>query len=407
MSNFLAKKIAYYSTTCLLAKAGSTIQQMPQPNLSYWEQNSFIGRPDLLIIGSGIVGLTAALEYRRRFPKAKILVVERSPIAAGGSTRNAGFACFGSISEILADLENHDEQTVIDLIKSRWDGLALLRKLIGDQNMNYQAIGNYEIFRNQDIPLFESCIAAMPRLNAIMETATRQKEVFKVDSNAIRKFGLGQTQHLIWNKAEGMINTGKMMQTLIGLVRKSNIQIMNGVAVEDLSVEDNQVSVLLDNTWEIKAHHAIVATNGFARQLLPKISVRPARNLVLITQPIDGLKIKGAFHGEGGYYYFRNIDNRILLGGGRHLDLENEATSAFGQNELIKTALLKLLETTILPGESYVVDRWWSGILGVGTQKKPIIEKYHDRLVVAVRMGGMGVAIGSSVGVSAVEKLIV
>ena len=82
---------------------------MPSPNLSYWEQNSFIGRPDLLVIGGGIVGLTSALEFRRRFPEAKIMVVERSPIAAGGSTRNAGFACFGSISEILNDLKNHNE----------------------------------------------------------------------------------------------------------------------------------------------------------------------------------------------------------------------------------------------------------------------------------------------------------
>jgi len=53
-----------------------------------------------------------------------------------------------------------------------------------------------------------------------------------------------------------------------------------------------------------------------------------------------------------------------------------------------------------------IIDRWWSGILGVGTQKKPIIKKTHDRLVVAVRMGGMGVAIGSSVGVSAIDKLV-
>lgn len=379
---------------------------MPQPNLSYWEQNSFIGRPDLLIIGSGIVGLTAALDYRRRFPQASILVVERSPIGAGGSTRNAGFACFGSISEILADLENHDEQIVLDLIKSRWEGLARLRKLVGDQNMNYQGTGNYEVFRDRDIDLYEECHSAMSRLNKLMEAATGEKEVFKEDTQAIHKFGLGQTQHLIWNKAEGMVNTGEMMRNLIGLARKSDIQIINGVTVTDLSAQPNQVSVQLNNTWEIKSANAIVATNGFARQLLPQLSVRPARNLVLITQPVQGLKLKGAFHGEGGYYYFRNVEDRILLGGGRHLDLENEETSEFGQNITIKAALLELLETVVLPGQSYTVDRWWSGILGVGEQKKPIIEKIQDRLVVAVRMGGMGVAIGSSVGVAAVEKLI-
>jgi len=274
------------------------------PNLSYWEHNSFIGRPDLLIIGSGIVGLTAALEYRHRFPLAKILVVERSPIAAGGSTRNAGFACFGSISEILADLENHDEQTVIELIKSRWEGLDRLRKLVGDQNMAYQATGNYELFRHQDRDLFQKCQTAIPRLNELMETATGQREVFKEASHAISNLGLGQTQQLIWNKAEGMIHTGKMMHTLLSLARKADIQILNGVTVNAVLPQNNQVLVSLDNEWEIKAHHAIVATNGFAQQILPDIAVKPARNLVLITQPIIGLKIKGAFHCDGGYYYY-------------------------------------------------------------------------------------------------------
>jgi glycine/D-amino acid oxidase-like deaminating enzyme len=202
-----------------------------------------------------------------------------------------------------------------------------------------------------------------------------------------------------------MINTGKMMRTLVDLTRKAGIQIMNGVTVEKLFNQSNQVSVLLDNNWEINAERVIVATNGFARQLLPELSIRPARNLVLITDPIKGLKIKGAFHGEGGYFYFRNIDNRILLGGGRHLDLKKEETSEFGENKLIKKALLELLDTTILPEIPYTIDRWWSGILGVGEQKKPIVERQKDRLVVAVRMGGMGVAIGSSVGVMAIDKL--
>ncbi len=376
------------------------------PNLSYWEQNTFIGRPDLLIIGSGIVGLTAALEYRRRFPTAKILIVERSPIAAGGSTRNAGFACFGSISEILEDLENHDEQTVIGLIRSRWEGLERLRQLVGDQQMQYQASGNYEVFRDQDEELFRKCLAAIPDMNELMETATGQRLVFKEASRAVTDFGLGQTQQLIWNKAEGMIHTGKMMHTLLTLARKADIQILNGVTVTDVLPQNNQVSVSLNNDWEIKSNHVIVATNGFARQILPDIAVKPARNLVLITEPIIGLKVKGAFHCDGGYYYFRNIDNRILLGGGRHLDPETEETDKFGENKLIKKSLINFLETVILPEQSFNIDRWWSGILGVGIQKKPIIDKYHDRLVVAVRMGGMGVAIGSSVGVAAVDELI-
>lgn len=36
--------------------------------------------------------------------------------------------------------------------------------------------------------------------------------------------------------------------------------------------------------------------------------------------------------------------------------------------------------------------------MGVGTSKQPLIKKLHKNLIVGVRMGGMGVAIGSLVG---------
>jgi hypothetical protein len=36
--------------------------------------------------------------------------------------------------------------------------------------------------------------------------------------------------------------------------------------------------------------------------------------------------------------------------------------------------------------------------MGVGTQKKPIVKQLSNNVYCGVRLGGMGVAIGSSVG---------
>ena len=55
---------------------------------------------------------------------------------------------------------------------------------------------------------------------------------------------------------------------------------------------------------------------------------------MLITKPIKNLHIKGTFHLDKGYYYFRNIDDRILFGGGRNLDFKTEETTEFGQTEI-------------------------------------------------------------------------
>ncbi len=63
------------------------------------------------------------------------------------------------------------------------------------------------------------------------------------------------------------------------------------------------------------------------------------QSIVIFSSKINNLEIKGTFHLDEGYYYFRNIDNRILLGGGRNLDFKSEETSEFGQTELIQNHL--------------------------------------------------------------------
>ncbi|MEI7508538.1 MAG: FAD-dependent oxidoreductase, partial [Flavobacterium sp.] len=69
--------------------------------LSYWEIKNWFSQVDFTIVGSGIVGLHCALNIRERFPASKILILEKGILPQGASTKNAGFACFGSLSEIM------------------------------------------------------------------------------------------------------------------------------------------------------------------------------------------------------------------------------------------------------------------------------------------------------------------
>ena len=115
-------------------------------------------------------------------------------------------------------------------------------------------------------------------------------------------------------------------------------------------------------------------------------------------KPIKDLHIKGTFHLDEGYYYFRNINNRILFGGGRNLDFKTEETARFGKTEIIQNKLEDLLKTTILPNTNFEIDHSWSGIMGVGQQKNPIVKQISNHVYCGVRLGGMGIAIGSLVG---------
>src|SRR6185312_8405304 len=76
-----------------------------EPSFSYWERTAFVDHADVIIIGSGIVGLSAALHLKRQRPDLKVTVLERGFLPSGASTKNAGFACFGSLSEQLSYLK--------------------------------------------------------------------------------------------------------------------------------------------------------------------------------------------------------------------------------------------------------------------------------------------------------------
>lgn len=377
---------------------------MPNSNLSYWEKSSYLSQRDVVIIGSGIVGLNAAITIKEKNPSLSVLILERGALPMGASTKNAGFACFGSVSELLDDLEKESEEQVFSLVERRWKGLMNLRQKIGDAKLVYESLGGYELFTDRDDPYFEECESKINYLNKSLDSIIGLNETYSVRDDKIDKFGFEKVKHIICNSAEGQIDTGQMMVNLEKLARSKGVEILTGFEVLEIR-EELKLEIVMD-VGLLKARKVIVATNGFAQQLLPAISLQPARNQVLITQPISNLKVKGCFHYDKGYYYFRNIHNRILFGGGRNLDLETESTTEMRTTLLIETKLKEMLEEIILPNTDHSIAYMWSGILGVGHNKVPIINALSDRLFCAVKMGGMGIAIGCLVGEEVAELLL-
>lgn len=107
-----------------------------------------------------------------------------------------------------------------------------------------------------------------------------------------------------------------------------------------------------------------------------------------------------------GFYFFRDCAGGVLLGGGRHLDLEGERTMHEGLTPLVQGDLERLLREMVLPGQAFTIANRWSGTMAFGSRSKShLVERIGERVVVAVRMGGMGVAIGIRVARRAVEPI--
>ena len=372
-------------------------------NISYWEKSSFYDY-DVIIVGSGIVGLNAAIHLRKSFPNLNVAIMERGFLPSGASTKNAGFACFGSVSELIEQEKNTTTNGLQNLIQQRWKGLSKLRRLLGDKAIDYQALGGYELFKKEDDELANQCVSKIEHYNYLIKDIVG-KDAFYLSSNKIDSFGFRGIDTMISNQYEAQIDTGKMMLTLIKYAQLIGITILNSCNVEQIHHESKR-KVLLTNQGKFSCTKLILATNAFIQFLMPNIDLLPGRGQVMITKPIAGLKIKGTFHYDKGYYYFRNIDDRILLGGGRNIDFKAEETTSFGQTSSIQSALENLLKTVILPNQSFEIDLRWSGIMAFGQPLEPLITEAEENIFCATRCNGMGIAIGTQTGEDIAELVI-
>ena len=372
---------------------------------SIWEKQSFL-QADIIIVGGGILGLSTACSLKEKHPKRSVLVLERGIIPAGASTKNAGFACFGSLTELVKDMETLGESKMLQLVEKRWRGLAMLEERLGEEAMDFQHQGGFELLTEKELYILQFLGPMNELLFPLFEM-----EVFYSTPSKIKEFGFNNeiVKDVIFNPFEGEIDTGKMMKALTRTAQLLGIEILTGAEVTALHPSERSVEIEVNHTGEnfrFNANKAAVCTNAFLSRLFSGMNVVPGRGQVLITKPIPNLKLKGAFHFDEGFYYFRNYKERVLFGGGRNQDIEKETTTEFASNKKILNDLKEKLSTIILPDIPHEIDYSWQGIMGFGATKFPVIETPLPNIFTALGCNGMGVALSSLLGEELAEKIL-
>lgn len=355
---------------------------------SVWESSFYEGYNDLVVLGGGIVGLNTAIQTKLLNKDIAVTVVDRSWPVLGASTKNAGFVCFGSPTELLEDIVCEEEHSMISTFKTRWKGSELLQELIGKEDMDYAPCGGMELYDQGCAP----SEAKISQLNSLLDHHLGLKEYFKwVDQKEFSAFDL----RAISIPKEGRINAMRMMDALFRKAQSLGVKFIFR-KVESLEMEGKEI--IFDDGSKMKFKRIALCTNGFTKAFFPELDVLAVRNLVLVTNELPHLKWDKVVHYDQGYVYFRRVGQRVLIGGARNHFREEETTHQFGENPYVKNHLITFLKERILVDQEFSIDYEWSGILGVGESKKPIVKEIQKDVFVAVRMGGMGVAIGAHVG---------
>lgn len=398
--------------------------------ISVWEQSTYFAPKDLVIVGCGFVGLWTAYEAIQKNPKLHITILERGTIPSGASTRNAGFSCFGSVSELMYDVQLMGEAAMLETVKMRYDGLQRIQEVFKAKEIDYNQWGGYELFEGKktnkdtkgkagkgsstelyDISKLENDIAYLNKILApALNTPKKNGKYLPIYTNSskdIQKMGFQGIEALAFNQLEGQLNSAKLVLALQKAVLAKGVQILFGTEVKKFKSHSKGVTITTNLDAPIETKQFLVCTNGFAKQLIPSLDVVPARGQVFVTEPIKDLKFKGCFHFDEGYYYFRNLGNRLLLGGARNADFKNEKTYSLETSDTIQKVLEDFMMKRILPKgtKKPKIELRWSGTMGMGSIKKPIIEQVQPNVYCAVRMSGMGVAIAPIVAKKALKLM--
>lgn len=373
---------------------------------SYWDTASW-QTYDVAVIGGGIIGISTAISCAERYPGRRIVLLERGHVPYGATTRNAGFACFGSVSELVHDIEMMGADAVRELVQRRLGGLRKLLQRCGQNDIGYRADGGSELFLDDHPALYR-----IDEVNELLRDVVGASP-FQLRPDLREHYGLSSTvQMMVHTPYEGTLHSGAMLRVLWRRATEHGVEIRTGTQVTRIDADPARVTLHCESphqTIDLTCSQVVVATNAMIPMLIesPTIPpITPGRGQVLVTSPVPGLALRGSFHADEGFYYFRELDGRVLLGGGRNLDFKGEATVSQDVTERIQNALEELLRNVILPGRGqFVIEHRWAGTMAFTENKQPVVAWAQPRVLVAFGCNGMGIALGSGIGEEAAQLL--
>jgi glycine/D-amino acid oxidase-like deaminating enzyme len=330
------------------------------------------GRPDAIVVGGGVTGLSCALALAEGGLRAQVR--EARTVASGASGRNGGFALRGG----AMPYDQARERFGVERARAYWalteDALDRMEPLAGD---------------------------ALRRVGSLRLAADKaERNELEAEYRALREDGLeaewldelepplaGRYHGAILHPVDGALQPARWVRRLAARAAEAGVEIREHARVESLE--------------ELDAPVVVLATDGYTRGLLPELdaAVSPTRGQVLVTEPLQRLDYPRPHYARHGYDYWQQTpDRRLVLGGRRDTSLETEFTGEEGTTRTVQAALDAF--AVELVGLAPTIEQRWSGIWGTTADDLPLVGAVPGRpgLWVACGYSGHGNVLGFASG---------
>jgi gamma-glutamylputrescine oxidase len=331
---------------------------------------------DLSIVGGGIFGLSLGYAVLASHPEKKVCILEKGLLPSGASSKNAGMGTFLCYTEFIDDVRHKGLDFAVRTVSDSFRGLLMLFNVIDNDPEIIKLTGGYDLIIEKDLHLLQYLDFINKELFFILKV-----NLFEIRNEKISEYGFDPNlvKALVYRKYDWQINTGRLFMKVLKKFQQMNGIYITGAEVTSFKEIEKKGVSDFENSKNIRvflksramnkmpnaidSDYTVFCINSFGSQLLEKSTIVPAREQVLITKPIDGLALNANFLLELSYYYFRQINGRLLFGGGRHLDLDTEETVEMTTTDFFRKHLVMKIKE-LFPNLNFEVDYYWTGIIG-------------------------------------------
>ena len=359
-----------------------------------WSSNA-----DVLIVGAGYTGLSAALTLLDS--GLKVIIIDKEIAGFGASSRNGGITS-GKIKPSIREL------------KSKF-GLDLSKQIVEEGNLARKDL--YDFIKKEKI----DCDL---KINGMFVGATSKKglenQKKETDFN-IRSIGIENkiiekkdvpdfiesNKYVggIFDKRIGSIHPAKLVKSMIHLVQKKGGLIFDKTTFKK-SERNGKKFYIWTNKGLVKSNHLIIATNAYTDKNIPWLRKKliPVISEMISTceignNRVNSLMPKLTTFGEALnlFYYFRpSPDGKRILIGGRRVKYNNE-----NPTKKLKSGLLE-----IFPGLNDIeISNHWYGFVTFPVDQLPKLVM-HEGIIYAAGYCGSGTVWSRWFGKKAAEIIL-
>ncbi|MGE5357224.1 MAG: NAD(P)/FAD-dependent oxidoreductase [Deltaproteobacteria bacterium] len=390
--------IALLITACTVQNTSQTYDpgKYYDENESYWARflpsvNPALDKDmavDVVVIGGGYTGLSAAYHIKKSNPALNVVIFEAKRIGNGASGRNGALVLAQTYSEggfVMGDHKKHHRE-IYDITVASMKRIKALTESSGIDPgyvLNGQCLG---IFNPDNIESSKEYVEAAKNLGMPIEYWEKEK--------AISMLGSPGLKGAVYDPNGGTVNPAKLVAALKKLAEDAGVVIYENSPVWGFT-EGETITlpvVVKDKKYQVKAKNIVIAANAYASKTLGFLEddIEPSHTQVSVTEPLTeeqylkaGWKNQIAWYddqyagtdADATFHMVMTSDRRIVIGGGSVEYNEDEGLLYPGDLKKIEEQIAHRIAELYPALKGIKIEKTWDGIIAETKSKSERIGK--------------------------------